>query len=930
MDPLEKALQTETSEFSTTYEWLKASMPSSFFTAVSSEELLFITHGLMQLPRQEYFSHVKVEGAAFVLSLDGVESHSKILQTYSKHSISSYTAFVSNASFYQSKYLKIIKISFALDKKTPFLTTLSMQEQKELLHKLQENNGALGSLEKLPKSLSTSLMQTLALDHKIALLLQLLEAGKSDHCCYKVFCDTNLTVVLAWKGVFPPSFLYRIALLLEKRGLDLTSLHTETVEDILLLTFSCQGSHHKAPWQETDIDALLQQITSLPYFEGLEENANILEAITYLIHQTLLHCDIYAYALEHIVEDLQKYPNITSALMELFAYKFHPEKNDLSLYQLAYANITKEIEAIDTADPFYDVRRKKVLKQVLFCIDAMYKTNAYQSSKRAICFRLRPEYLHSTGCDISHKFPELPYAIFFMKGFHFLGFHIRFADLARGGLRTVALQDKEKAISERNHVLLECYTLAYTQNKKNKDIPEGGAKGIIFLEPLEGSSYEKQALLRYAQKAYVESLLSLINCHNDGKLRATHTIDYLQKPEYIYLGPDENMHPDMISWIANYSKEKLYFPGTAFISSKPNSGINHKEFGVTSLGVNVYMEEVLHFLGIDPNKQEFTIKMTGGPDGDVAGNQILNLLTHYPKTAKLLTTIDVSGLIFDPKGLDLRVLANLFHEEKPICHYPSALLSKGGFLIPFTEQACPDLQQRIRHTIYQTEADIFLPGGGRPRTLHEENIDDFLLASKKPSAKAIVEGANLYLTPGARRALEKQGVLVLKDSSANKGGVICSSYEVLLGLCLSEEEFLAQKPQLVAEILEVVARKSRKEAKLLLSTYQTTGTFLTELSEQISTQIQSYKKEILHYLRKTPLSLDDTHPLNQILFAYALPTLRSKYKDRLLSQVPESHKKAIIACHIASHIVYTKGLAWHPSLEEMIPSLVEEFCKTYD
>ena len=38
-------------------------------------------------------------------------------------------------------------------------------------------------------------------------------------------------------------------------------------------------------------------------------------------------------------------------------------------------------------------------------------------------------------------------------------------------------------IAERNHVFTECYHLAWTQHKKNKDIPEGGAKGVIFLQP---------------------------------------------------------------------------------------------------------------------------------------------------------------------------------------------------------------------------------------------------------------------------------------------------------------------------------------------------------------------------------------------------------------------------------------------------------------
>jgi hypothetical protein len=43
------------------------------------------------------------------------------------------------------------------------------------------------------------------------------------------------------------------------------------------------------------------------------------------------------------------------------------------------------------------------------------------------------------------------------------------------------------------------------------------------------------------------------------------------------------------------------------------------------------------------------------------------------------------------------------------------------------------------------------------------------------------------------------GIPIVKDSSANKCGVICSSFEVLAGLCLTEEEFIKEKPIFVKE-----------------------------------------------------------------------------------------------------------------------------------
>ena len=50
--------------------------------------------------------------------------------------------------------------------------------------------------------------------------------------------------------------------------------------------------------------------------------------------------------------------------------------------------------------------------------------------KTAISIRINPEFL---GKDKSY--PEAPYGVFLMVGNDFHGFHVRFNDVARGGLR---------------------------------------------------------------------------------------------------------------------------------------------------------------------------------------------------------------------------------------------------------------------------------------------------------------------------------------------------------------------------------------------------------------------------------------------------------------------------------------------------------------
>lgn len=807
----------------------------------------------------------------------------------------------------------------------------------------------------------------------------------------------SLQIVFAWRNVPKQSFLYHLAKIIHRHNLNLKRVNAIYIDpysrqNILLMSLGIHGRNGKAAWEETDIEDFLREMVTLKYFQGMNmvestfvdsglvsgNMGNLVKSMCYFIHQVLVHADANMYALAHIEEGLCRHPELTTQILQAFDQKFHPDKTNLQAYQKSRSNLIPLIENLDTGNESNDTRRKNILKQALSFIDFTLKTNFYRDNKTAHSFRLDPKYLDNVPYDRKEKFPELPYAIFFMKGYKYLGFHIRFKDLSRGGLRTVCPERTEQMISERNHVFTESYGLAYTQQKKNKDIPEGGAKAVILVEPYEKirleeemyaaalkerkmsedeiakklSEYHREQKLEHmhqAQRSYIESFVTLLNCESDGKLKAKHIIDYWKKPEYIYLGPDENMHNEMIEWIAAYSKHYGYKPGGAFISSKPSAGINHKEFGVTSFGVNVYMEEALKYLGINPYEDIFTIKMTGGPDGDVAGNEMHNLYKYYPKTAKLLATIDISGTIFDPKGLDLEEVVKLFKEQKPIRFYPPEKLSEGGFLLDaktkreqtaYAQQTLcfkklggkviedwlsgNEMNHLLRHNVHQTIADVFIPGGGRPRTLSELNYKDFLDETSKPTSKAIVEGANLYITPYARRALEKLDVLIIKDSSANKGGVTCSSFEVLSTLCLSEEEFLKEKPRLVKEILGIIRAQAKDEAQLLLRTHQHTSMYLTEISDLISEKINHYMYELLDHLQTIALSQDPKDPLIQALFNYCPPLLRNNYQKRILEEVPDIHKKAIIACHISSRLVYHRGLDWSPSVIDILPLIARD------
>lgn len=1006
-DNLDQAILQESQKFALFYKWLEKHMPPSFFEEIDSENLPLITHSLMELDLQNFFSNIHVKHGAFALCLDNPDSDERILKTHSLRGIKNYRTFVSNAPppfSNTSSLLRIAIIQFTEFYENPASCQrgLSLEQKKDLFSQLHQKNPGVSEKEfnDLFQKLNNRFLRALSPERLLIALDMFFRAQHRDNCQYEVRYNEDwgkkqtpsLQIVFAWKGVPKYNFLYLTAQMIHRHRLSLkrvsaTYIDPYSGQNILLMSLAIHGTSGKAAWEEANITDFLQELVTLKYFEGMDliENTfihsgllrgnagNLVKSLVYFIHQTLIHVDINAYSFTLIEEGLCLYPELVCLLIKAFEQKFHPESHNLEASEKLCSEFLNEVHKIDTGNELNDARSKNILEQAANFVRFTLKTNFYRNNKSAFCFRLDPSYLNHTPAACREKFKTLPYAIYFMKGFHFLGFHIRFKDLARGGLRTITPQNRELMLSERNNVFSECYQLAYTQQKKNKDIPEGGSKGVIFLEPFAHLKEEveilerelKEALvpekeaepilkaflaaqkrehLRQSQRSYIESLLTLINCEADGKLKAKHVVDYLKKPEYIYLGPDENMHNEMIEWIAKYSKDHNYKPAAAFISSKPSLGINHKEFGVTSLGVNVCLQEVLDYLGINPYKETFTLKMSGGPDGDVAGNQMLNLLRFYPKTAKLITTIDISGTILDPQGLDLTILAELFSEEKPLADYPVEKLSERGFLLDTRTKNSERqvlYQQKIKgkiekswisgheaskilhQTVHKTRADIFIPGGGRPKTLNENNIADFLIEAK-PSAKAIIEGANLYLTPSARETLEKLGVLIIKDSSANKGGVICSSFEVLCGLCLEPQEFLNNKQALVQEILQIIESKARSEAKLLLKTHKASCLPLTEISEMVSEKINGYTYDILSYLEPLPMPQDRQDPLNQALLSYAPATLREQFANRIFTEVPDIHKKAIIACHIASRLVYQRGLSWNPKVTDILPLISQD------
>ena len=612
------------------------------------------------------------------------------------------------------------------------------------------------------------------------------------------------------------------------------------------------------------------------------DQAEAVVALCNMAHQVLSPQNRFLWTRERIHGFAEESIGVAAGIVQLLTARFDPAK---PMSDADFAAARARLEGEIARQP--SEMNRTVLGKMLEGVVATLRTNYFLPDRFALCLRIDPAYLANVDR------PERPYGTFFVHGRGFDGFHNRFQDIARGGLRVIRTQNHAQHTRESERLFDEVYGLSWAQQLKNKDIPEGGAKAAILLEP--GATVDR------CVKAFVNSILDLIvQVPEVRKL----VVDRLGKDELIYLGPDENITPAHIVWIVDRARVRGYSMPTAFMSSKPGAGINHKVYGVTSEGVNVFLEIALKARGIDPRQQRFTVKITGGPDGDVAGNMMRILDRDYGANAVIVGVGDGSGVGEDPAGLDHAELLRLFKEGLPIASFDRTRLSPKGRIVSVDE---PDGAQ-LRNTMHnRLVTDAFVPGGGRPATIHEGNWQEFLTADGKPSSMVISEGANLFLTPGAREELCKRGATVIKDSSANKCGVICSSYEISACMVLTDDEFLSIKDTYVAQVLERLRELARVEAEFLMRAAKTHPSMsLPKISVELSKVINTTAAAIAAGVPSWPA--EDRELAKQMIRDHLPKVLFEFAGDRVWKSLPASYQTWIIANRLASSVAYREGM----------------------
>lgn len=252
------------------------------------------------------------------------------------------------------------------------------------------------------------------------------------------------------------------------------------------------------------------------------------------------------------------------------------------------------------------------------------------------------------------------------------------------------------------------------------DVPYGGGKGGIQVNPRELSGAETERLTRQ----FVENTHEFIGPTTD------------------IPAPDMNTDGQVMAWFFDeYSNFHGFEP--AVVTGKPIDV--HGSVGraaATGRGCMFALREVLHH--DDRSLEDVTVAIQGF--GNV-GSWAARLL--HEKGATVVAVSDSSGGYYDPTGLDIPAVYE--HKE--------ATGSLEGI----------DATVVTNDELLTLDCDVLLPAA-LGHVLTEDNADDV-------QADYVVEGANGPTTYPADQILQERGIPRVPDIYANAGGVTVSYFE---------------------------------------------------------------------------------------------------------------------------------------------------------
>lgn len=258
------------------------------------------------------------------------------------------------------------------------------------------------------------------------------------------------------------------------------------------------------------------------------------------------------------------------------------------------------------------------------------------------------------------------------------------------------------------------------------DIPYGGAKGGVRVDPSELSVAELERLVR----------------------RYTSELGAFLGPDVDIPAPDVGTNEQTMAWMMDTYSVNRGRTTLGVVTGKPlGLGGSRGRASATSRGVALIALRALEDLGIGVQHGTVAVQGFGKVGRDAA--RFLN-----DAGLRVVAVSDQYGAVHNDRGLDIAGLISHVDATGSVDLYP------GGAPIP-------------REVLLELPVDLLVPAAVE-NVITEEN-------ARSVRARLIVEGANGPTTPAADEILARQGTIVVPDILANAGGVLVSYFEWVQG-----------------------------------------------------------------------------------------------------------------------------------------------------
>ncbi|HYL92144.1 MAG TPA: Glu/Leu/Phe/Val dehydrogenase [Alphaproteobacteria bacterium] len=280
------------------------------------------------------------------------------------------------------------------------------------------------------------------------------------------------------------------------------------------------------------------------------------------------------------------------------------------------------------------------------------------------------------------------------------------------------------------------------------NIPFGGAKGGIIVDPKKLSNAELEKLTR----RYTAELIEFIG------------------PEKDVPAPDMNTNEQTMAWMMDTYSMHMRQTVTAVVTGKPiNIGGSRGRREATGRGVMIVCDEALKKFGMSRDSTRIIIQGFGN-----VGSNAAKLM--FDAGYKVIGIAEYDGGLYNAKGINIDALLQHRDRNKTVVGFAGA-------------EATDPKQLMI------TECDILIPAATE-NVITSQNASDI-------KAKIICEGANGPTTASADEILADKKIFVIPDILANAGGVTASYFE-----WVQDRQGYFWKESAVNEQLEFILKES--------------------------------------------------------------------------------------------------------------------------